>query len=32
MYRKNGKLIEEKTGSQFKDNMTLAKASHIRTL
>jgi len=32
MYRKNGKLIEEKTGSQFKDNMTPAKASHIRTL
>ena len=31
-YRKNGKLIEEKVGRQFKDNMTPAKASSIRGL
>lgn len=31
-YRKNGKLIEEKVGGQFKDNMTPAKASSIRGL
>jgi integrase len=31
MYRKNGKLIEEKAGRQFKDDMTPARASHIRT-
>jgi hypothetical protein len=30
-YRKNGKLIEEKAGRQFKDNMTPAKAAGIRT-
>lgn len=29
-YRKNGKLIEEKAGRQFKDNMTPAKANNIR--
>lgn len=32
LYRKNGKLIEEKVGGQFKDNMTPAKASSIRGL
>ena len=32
IYRKNSKLIEEKASSQFKDNMTPAKASHISTL
>ena len=31
-YRKDGKLIEEKAGRQFSDNMTPAKASEIRTL
>lgn len=31
-YRKNGKLIEEKVGGQYKDNMTPAKASSIRGL
>lgn len=31
-YRKNGKLIEEKVGRQYKDNMTPAKASSIRGL
>jgi hypothetical protein len=30
-YRKNGKLIEEKAGRQFKDDMTPAKATRIRT-
>jgi integrase len=29
-YRKEGKLIEEKAGRQFKNDMTPAKASHIR--
>ena len=29
-YRKDGKLIEEKAGRQFKDNMTPAKAAGIR--
>jgi len=29
-YRKNGRLIEEKAGRQFKDNMTPAKAAGIR--
>lgn len=31
-YYWDGKPIEEKIGRQFKDNMTPAKASHIRTL
>ena len=31
MYRKAGKLIEEPAGRQFKNNMTAAQASHIRT-
>jgi len=31
-YRKNGKVITEKAGRQFKDAMTPAKASNIRTL
>lgn len=31
-YRKNGKLIEEKVGGQYRDNMTAAKASSIRGL
>jgi integrase len=31
IYRKNGKLIEEKAGRQFRDAMTPAKASQIRT-
>ena len=31
MYRKNGKLIEEKAGRQFQDDMTPARAAHIRT-
>ena len=30
-YRKNGKLIEEKAGRQFQDDMTPAKANGIRT-
>ncbi len=30
MYRINGKLIEEKAGRQFQDDMTPAKASNIR--
>jgi len=30
MYRKAGKLIEEPAGRQFKDDMTPARASHIR--
>ena len=30
-YRKDGKLIEEKAGRQFKDDMTPAKATKIRT-
>jgi len=29
-YRKEGKLIEEKAGRQFQDNMTAAKAARIR--
>ena len=29
-YRKQGKLIEEKAGYKFKDDMTAAKASYIR--
>lgn len=32
IYRKDGKLIEEKAGRQFKDNMTPAKAATIRAL
>jgi len=31
-YRKEGKLIEEKAGRQFSDNMTPTKASEIRAL
>ena len=31
-YRKNGKLIEEKVGGQFRDNMTASKAASIRGL
>ena len=31
-YRKDGKLIEDKVGRQFKDNMTAAKANNIRSL
>ena len=30
-YRKNGKLIEEKAGRQFKNDMTPARAASIRT-
>lgn len=30
LYRKNGKLIEEKAGRQFKDDMTPARASGVR--
>jgi integrase len=30
MYRKGGKLIEEPAGRQFKNDMTAARASHIR--
>lgn len=31
MYRRGGKLIEEKAGRQFKDDMTAARANKIRT-
>jgi integrase len=31
MYRRGGKLIEEKAGRQFKDDMTPARAAGIRT-
>jgi len=31
LYRKNRKLIEEKAGRQYQDNMTAAKAARIRT-
>ncbi len=31
MYRINGKLIEEKAGRQFKDNMTPSRASNLRS-
>lgn len=31
-YRRNDKLIEEKVGGQYRDNMTAAKASSIRGL
>ncbi len=31
LYRKNGKLIEEKAGRQFKDDMTAARAAGLRT-
>ena len=31
-YRKNGKLIEEKAGRQFQDDMTPARASNLRGL
>jgi integrase len=30
-YRKDGKMVEEKAGRQFKDDMTPARASQIRT-
>ncbi len=30
-YRKDGKLIEEKAGRQFRDDMTASRASQIRT-
>ncbi|MBW1930961.1 MAG: site-specific integrase [Deltaproteobacteria bacterium] len=30
MYRKNGKLIEEKAGRQFQDDMTPARAARLR--
>ena len=31
IYRKAGRLIEEKAGRQFQDDMTAAKAAQIRT-
>lgn len=31
-YKKNGKLIEEKAGRQYKDNMSAAKANALRSL
>ena len=31
LYRKHGKLIEEKAGRQFKNDMTPARAARIRT-
>jgi integrase len=31
VYRKNGKQVEEKAGRQFRDEMTPARASHLRT-
>jgi integrase len=31
LYRKGGKLIEEKAGRQFKDDMTPARAANLRT-
>jgi hypothetical protein len=31
-YRKDGKLIEEKAGRQFQDDMTPSKASNLRGL
>ena len=31
-YRKNGKLIEEKAGRQFQDDMTPSRANHLRSL
>ena len=31
-YRKDGNLVEEKIGRQFRDDMTAAKASRLRTL
>ena len=30
-YRKNGKMVEEKSGRQFQDDMTAARAARIRT-
>lgn len=30
IYRKNGKLIEEKAGRQFQDDMTAARAANLR--
>jgi hypothetical protein len=30
LFRKNGKLIEEKAGRQFRDKMTPSRASRIR--
>ncbi|MFC1731106.1 tyrosine-type recombinase/integrase [candidate division KSB1 bacterium] len=32
IYRKHGKLIEEKAGRQFSDNMTASKANRIRAM
>jgi len=31
IYRKDGRLIEEKAGRQFQDDMTAAKAAQMRT-
>jgi integrase len=31
VYRKNGKMIDEKAGRQFQDDMTPAKAAQVRT-
>lgn len=31
MYRKGNKQIHEKAGRQFRDDMTAARASHLRT-
>ena len=31
MYRKNGRLIEEKAGRQFQDDMTPARAAGLRS-
>ena len=31
MYRRDGKLIEEKAGRQWQDDMTPARAAHLRT-
>ena len=30
-YRKNGKMVEEKAGRQFQNDMTSARASQVRT-
>ncbi len=30
-YRRNGKLVEEKSGRQFQDDMTAARAAQVRT-
>ena len=31
VYRKDGKLVEEKAGRQFQDDMTPARAARLRT-